>query len=118
MTIQSFKDLLVWQKAMRLVKLVYILTDELPNKEEFGLKSQMRRAAVSIPSNIAEGRRRGTKKDFIQFLRIASGSLAEIETQLLLSQDLYKTNPAPILESIQEIGRMLNGLISKLKPET
>lgn len=118
MAIQSFKDLLVWQKAMRLAKIVYVLTEELPSKEEFGLKSQMRRAVVSIPSNIAEGRKRGTRKDFIQFLRIANGSLAELETQLLLSQDLYRSNPAAILESIQEIGRMLNGLISKLKPET
>ncbi|KAA0206515.1 four helix bundle protein [Candidatus Uhrbacteria bacterium] len=115
---QSFKDLIVWQKAMDLAKLVYQLTESLPKNEEFGLKSQMRRAAVSIPSNIAEGRKRGTRKDFTQFLRIADGSLAELETQLLLSEDLYEIKHDHLIESLQEVGRMLSGLISKLKADT
>jgi len=72
--IVTYKDLTVWQKAVKLVVIIHELTDQFPNEEKFGLISQMRRAAVSIPSNIAEGRRRGTRKDFLSFLRIAYGS--------------------------------------------
>lgn len=80
MKIQSFKQLVVWQRAMELAEEVYRLTESLPSSERFGLISQIRRSAVSIPSNIAEGRQRGTRKDFAQFLRIADGSAAELET--------------------------------------
>src|SRR3989338_3135533 len=89
---RSFKDLLVWQKSMKLVKEIYAITRSFPKNEEYALTVQLRRCAVSIPSNIAEGSRRGTQKDFIQFLRIADGSAAELETQLILAKDLY---PAP-----------------------
>src|SRR5690606_24522123 len=81
MNIQSFRDLLVWQKAMNLVTEVYQLTQQFPKEEMYGLSSQIRRAVVSVPSNIAEGHQRGTK-EFLQFLKIAKGSLAEVETQL------------------------------------
>ena len=83
MYIESFKDLIVWQKSMSLVKEVYVITSNFPKSEIYGLTSQMRRAAVSIPSNIAEGKKRKTKNDYVQFLRIANGSAAELETQLL-----------------------------------
>src|SRR3989304_1877241 len=86
--INSYKDLIVWQKAVKLALVVYELTSRFPKEESFGLTSQMRRSAVSIPSNIAEGRSRGTKKDFIQFLRIAFGSGAELETQIIIAKQI------------------------------
>jgi len=85
-TIHSYKELIVWQKGLDLVFAVYKLTSFFPKEETYGLISQMRRAAVSIPSNIAEGRERGTKKDYLQFLRIAKGSSAELETQILVAE--------------------------------
>lgn len=87
-TKQSYRDLIVWQKSVQLVKLVYELTSTFSDSEKFGLVSQMRRSAVSIPSNIAEGRYRSTKKDYCQFLTIAFGSGAELETQLELANVL------------------------------
>src|SRR5437870_2161550 len=87
--IQSYKDLIVWQKSMELVKEVYRITGKLPNHELYGLSNQLRRAAVSIPSNIAEGQQRRGTKEFTQFLRISYGSAAEVETQLLIAKDLY-----------------------------
>lgn len=116
-TIQSYKDLIVWQKAVELSVLVYELTEKFPQSEMYGLTSQMRRAAISIASNIAEGSRRGTKKDFRQFLLIAYGSGAELETQLMVAKKLSfgmtfdSTKADAILE---EVMRMLNTLISKL----
>lgn len=89
MALNSYKDLIVWQKSYELVKLVYSLTSDLPNNEQFGLVSQMRRCAISIPSNIAEGQQRNNVKEYRQFLGIAQGSAAELETQLLLCRDLY-----------------------------
>lgn len=80
MKIESFKDLVVWQKSIQLVREVYKTTEEMPKTEQYGLVSQMRRAAVAIPSNIAEGKKRGTRKDFTHFLVIASASAAELET--------------------------------------
>lgn len=115
-TIRNFKDLIVWQKSMCLVKSVYRLLEKLPSKEDFGLRSQVRRSAISIPSNIAEGSKRGSRKDYVQFLRIAHGSLAEIETQILLIEELYSTDVSALLQEINEISKMLNGLISSLKP--
>jgi four helix bundle protein len=86
--VQGYKELIVWQKAMTLVQEVYRITNSFPKEEVFGLTSQIRRAAVSIPSNIAEGRSRRTRKDFGQFLAIAYGSAAELETQLLIAKSL------------------------------
>ena len=88
MSINSHKDLIVWQKSIKLCKSIYKLTDKFPKEETFGLTSQMRRCAVSIPSNIADGRNRGTRKDFSQFLRIALGSASELETQIEISREL------------------------------
>jgi four helix bundle protein len=86
--IKTHKDLNVWKESMTLAKEVYRLTKNFPKEETFGLVSQMRRAAVSIPSNIAEGAARNSNKEFIQFLHVSLGSLAELETQLLLSKEL------------------------------
>lgn len=116
--IKSHKDLIVWQKAVVLVVSIYKLTESFPKSEMFGLVSQMRRAAVSIPSNIAEGKGRGTRKDFAQFLITARGSGAELETQLLVAGKLgYVSNVDldAILKELTEVMMMLNSLISKLK---
>ncbi len=86
---ESYRDLIVWQKSLVLVKLVYELTNRFPDSEKFGLVSQMRRSAVSIPSNIAEGRYRGTKKDYCQFLTIAFASGAELETQVEIAVMIF-----------------------------
>lgn len=108
----SFKDLLVWQKAMDVVKDIYLVARDLPSSEQFGLKSQICRAAVSIPSNIAEGAKRGTEKEFTHFLYIASGSAAEAETQLILISSLYPDiDLSDILERLTELQKMLHGLI-------
>lgn len=115
---QSYKDLKVWQKAMELARSVYSLTEQFPGPERYGLVSQMRSAAISIPSNIAEGSRRGSSKDFSRFLRIAYGSGSELETQIELSKILKITTEAD-LEAINEVldhvMRMLNRLISTLR---
>lgn len=117
MTITSYRDLVVWQKAMELCVSVYAITKKFPQEEKYGLCSQMQRSAVSIPSNIAEGRCRGTRKDFLQFLRIAYGSGAELETQFeivfrlnLLRNDAYKKTTS----LLEEVMKMLNVMISKL----
>jgi four helix bundle protein len=115
MPIQSYKELIVWQKSMELVSLVYGLTALLPRSEQFGLISQMQRAAVSIPSNIAEGRQRGTRKDFVQFLRIASGSLSELETQALIVHRQFGKDISHIESLILEVGRMLTSMMKKLE---
>lgn len=115
---QDYKDLLVWQKAMELTTEVYKLIKLLPKEETFALASQMRRSAVSIPSNIAEGKGRNSDKEYSQFLAIAQGSRCELETQLLLCVNLgYLTNEH-ICYSIQlsnEVGKMLTKLILSLK---
>ena len=85
----SFKELIVWQKSVDLVEVIYIETSSLPAKESFGLQSQMRRAAVSIPSNIAEGAKRRTSKDFLHFLHMSDGSAAELETQVTIAERVY-----------------------------
>ncbi len=87
--LKSYKELIVWQKSMDLVEALYCITALLPVSEKFGITSQMRRAAISIPSNIAEGQRRKGIVEFLQFLRIADGSAAELETQVLLVRRLY-----------------------------
>jgi len=114
---KSYKDLLVWQKGLPLVTTVYGLTQEFPADERFGLVSQMRRAAVSVPSNLAEGQSRRTTGEFIQFISHAEGSLAELETQTLISIELGFTNTEtaePILCAIEELQKMLNSLRQKL----
>ena len=116
--IQSHTELIVWQKGIILTLLIYKITERFPTKEIYGLTSQIRRAAVSIPSNIAEGRRRGTKADFMNFLRIAHGSLAELETQLLIGYKLlYCTSDdyKEIYSLITEMGKMLHAMIIKLQ---
>ncbi|MCC6574070.1 MAG: four helix bundle protein [Planctomycetes bacterium] len=112
--IKSFRDLKAWQVAKQAVREVYRLTESFPAKEQFGLTSQMRRAAVSIPANVAEGKGRVRKGDYLQFLSIARGSLAELETLLELSVELgfAKADPARDLwKMLQEVGRLLSGLI-------
>jgi four helix bundle protein len=119
--INSYRDLIVWQKSIDLVVLIYGLTEKFPKEEVYGLTSQMRRSAVSIPSNIAEGRSRGTRKDFAQFLRIAHGSGAELETQIEISKRLPKTSNfhyQDIEFLLQEIMKMLNSFIRNLKADT
>ncbi len=86
--IKSYKDLLIWQKGIKLVKLTYLICKDFPKDEVFGLQSQIKRSSVSIPSNIAEGYGRNTSQSFIQFLRIARGSLLELETQLIIAKEL------------------------------
>ena len=115
---KHFRDLIVWQKSMDLVVLVYDLVKYLPLDERFGLSDQMRRAAVSIPSNIAEGQARGSSKYFVQFLQIANGSKAELQTQLLLCERLQLITNAkirPIFLLLDEIGRMIASLIRNLE---
>jgi four helix bundle protein len=114
---RSYKDLLVWQKAIALAKIVYRLTENFSSTEKFGLVVQMRRAAVSIPSNIAEGQARHTTGEFIQFISHAEGSVAELDTQLILSKELKLCNEAravPAFELIDELRPMLNALRRKL----
>ncbi len=114
----SYRDLIVWQKAMTLAKLIYGLTQRFPSEEKFGLTSQMRRAAVSIPSNIAEGQARRGPREFIQFIGQAEGSLAELDTQLTLSIEpgFCSGSEASGAEGlIQELRKMLNALRRKLE---
>src|SRR2546430_6107254 len=114
---QSYKDLNVWQKGIELAKLIYTLTTRFPAEEKFGLISQMRRAAVSISSNVAEGQARHTTGEFIQFISHAEGSVAELDTQLILSIELKFCNSVtaePTFALINEIRRMLNALRRKL----
>ncbi len=110
----DFRKLIVWQKSMFLVKIVYLFTYKLPNDEKFGLTSQMRRCAVSIPSNIAEGSKRSTDKDYRHFLRISSGSVAELETQLLLVKDIYELQDEEVFSILKEVQMMLESFIKKL----
>lgn len=120
MAAKNFKDLIAWQKAMDLVETVYRLTSQFPADERFGLTSQLRRAVVSIPSNIAEGQGRNSPGDFGRFLSIAYGSLREVETQLLIAVRLKFIDPTqyqPVQELCDETGRILNGLMNSLKKE-
>ena len=116
MYIESFKQLIVWQKSMQLVKEIYMTTSALPREEIYGLVSQMRRSAVSIPSNIAEGKKRKTAKDFLHFLRIADGSAAELETQIIIAKDLYpQIDFFVVLSLLEEVQKMLITIIKKLE---
>ncbi len=115
--VKSYKDLLVWQKGITLVKRIYQLTQTFPDAERFGLVSQMRRAAVSIPSNIAEGQARHTRKEFIQFISHSEGSVAELETQVILAVELGYCGLADTQEITNlttELSKMLDSLRRKL----
>lgn len=116
--IRSHKDLIVWQKSYQLSLLIYKTTKKFPQEELYGLISQMRRAVVSIPSNIAEGYSRQRKLEYVQFLQFSFASAAELETQLLLAKDLGYIEKSKFFEALgllQEVLKMLNSLISKLK---
>ena len=118
MQIKSYKDLLVWQRGMDLTALVYRLSAELPIDERFGLVSQMRRAAVSVPANIAEGHQRSSTKEYLRFLSYASGSLAEVETLIELASRLYEAKKISIEELVgqaDELGKMLRSLQQRLE---
>ena len=116
--LRTFKELKVWAKAYDVCLKVYAATRTLPSDERFGLTAQIRRAAVSIPSNIAEGYNRGSTRDYVRFLLTASGSVAELETQLLLSRDLklgHEAELARILDGVSEVERMLKAMIRSLR---
>ena len=118
MSIESYKDLIVWQKSIELVILTYRLTDKFPKSELYGITSQIRRAVVSIPSNIAEGYKRRHLGEYIQFLRISDASSAELETQFIISQKLGYCSGADfgkVMSLLTEVGKMLCSLIGKLK---
>ncbi|HTH46540.1 MAG TPA: four helix bundle protein [Candidatus Limnocylindria bacterium] len=114
---QGYRDLLVWQRGIELAKVIYQLTAKLPAEERYGLVSQMRRAAVSVPSNLAEGQARKSTAEFIQFISIAEGSIAELDTQVFPSLELRlvkSSDTAQCLELISELRRMLNALRRRL----
>jgi four helix bundle protein len=116
-----FKDLIAWQKAMELVNVVYDATETFPKAEIFSLTNQIRRAAVSIPSNIAEGQAHHSHREFLHFLQHSRGSLAELETQHLIASSrkyLGEEQKQNVLTKINELNRILSGLISSLKERT
>ena len=115
---ESYRDLIAWRKAMDLVTDIYRVTRSFPRDELYGLTNQLRRAAVSVPSNIAEGQARFSRKEFHHFLSQARGSLVEIETQLLIAQNLAylsQNQTRPLLDKAAELGKVLNGLIASIK---
>ena len=116
--VKSFHDLVVWQKSMELVTEIYKVSQKFPKEEMFGLTSQIRRAAVAIPSNVAEGRGKSSAGEFHQFLYHARGSLAEVETQLLIAINLgflSKQDVSYIMDLIARVGRLLHGLLAAIK---
>jgi four helix bundle protein len=121
MYIKSYKELIVWQKSMELVKEVYKLTKRFPSSELYGITSQIRRCAVSIPSNIAEGYGRKSTKSYAQFYSIAYGSALELETQLIISKEL-RLAPVEKFKEVDglltEVSKMLNSMISKMRIKT
>jgi four helix bundle protein len=117
MKINSYKELIVWQKSMNLARLVYEATKSFPKSETYGLISQLRRSTVSIPSNIAEGYARKSRKEYLQFYSIAYGSVLELETQVMLSKDFKYIETRhfdEIMSLIGEVSKMLHSLILKL----
>ena len=117
MKIKSFRDLDVWHLSMKLAEDIYPLVRQLPPDERFGLSLQLRKAGVSIPSNIAEGSGYGTNRRYVHHLRIANGSDSELQTQLELTERLKFATPAqvrPLIDRASQVGRMLNGLIHSL----
>ena len=117
MAAKNYSDLIAWQKAMDLVELIYKATAQFPKEEVYGLTNQLRRAAVSVPSNIAEGQGRGSANDFRRFLAISYGSLREVETQILISKRLHFLTDAQterVMSLAGEVGRLINGLSNSL----
>jgi four helix bundle protein len=115
--IRTFRDLLIWQKSIKLVTQIYEVTKIFPKEEAFGLTSQMRRCAVSIPSNIAEGHGRNSTRDYLRFLQIATGSLYELQTQLVIANNLSFFSEEAFIsleENAREIERMLSSFVRKL----
>jgi len=115
---RTYRELIAWQKAMKFVTEIYAATQRFPSEERYGITNQLRRAAVSVPSNIAEGQARFSQREFHHFLSQARGSLVEIETQLLISRELKYLQPAKaddLLATADELGRVLNGLIASIK---
>jgi four helix bundle protein len=115
---QSYRDLIAWQRAMDLVASIYAASRGWPESERFGLVNQVRRAVVSVPSNIAEGQRRGSAGDFARFVAMARGSLAETETQLMIARRLGYQDEATIatlLHEADEVGRLVGGLLRSLR---
>ncbi len=118
--IRSYRDLTAWQRAVQLSLAVYGATKSFPENERFGLVSQLRRASVSVPSNIAEGYGRGSRQDYIRFLRAARGSLYEIETQVLISKELgfiKDDDHTRVVALAEECSRMLGGLVRSLESQ-
>jgi len=118
---RSYRELIAWQKAMKLAKAAYHLSNDLPRKEAYGLISQLQRAAVSVPSNIAEGHGRLTDQQFRHFLGNARGSLCELQTQVELAYDLDYIGPEKLKEFMEksaEVARLINGLVSALRQST
>ena len=117
--VKTYRDLIVWQKAMELVTEIYHHTKAFPDEERYGLTSQLRRSSVSLPSNMAEGYGRNSTQDYIRFLRISNGSLFELQTQLEIARNLgFFTDETFVVlfESSREIERMLSSLIKKINP--
>ena len=117
MKVKTYQELIVWQRSMDLIEAVYQISRDFPREEIYGLTSQIRRAAVSIASNIAEGQGRRTTLDFLRHLSIAYGSLLETETQLLIAQRLKYVAQRRVTETMKqtaEVGRLLNGLMASL----
>ena len=115
---ETHKDLRVWQQGIEMVTSIYLMTKSFPKEEVFGLASQLRRASVSVPSNIAEGYARGTDKEKLHFLRISSGSMSEVETQLMLSLNLGYLDQErynELSETVTSVWKQLNSLISSIK---
>lgn len=118
MVIHSYRELIVWQKAIKLVEVIYEITELFPITEQYGLTSQMRRASTSIPFNIAEGRRRKTRKDFCKYLTIAYGSGGELETQIEIAKRLPFSRHLDFKNAdslLNEVMRMLNTMICKMR---
>lgn len=113
--IERYEDLIAWQKAYAIVLRIYEITNNFPNEERYGLTQQIRRAAVSIPSNIAEGFGRYSRPDYLRFLDIARGSTYELQTQMKIAHDLGYANDTILMENIEELERVLNGLIRSLR---
>ncbi len=117
-SLQNYRELIVWQKSMALAEMIYRISSPLPKEEIYGLQSQMRRAAVSIPANIAEGQARQSTGEFLQFLGIARGSLAELETLVILCGRLNffpSESVENALKDCDEIGKLLTGLVKSLR---
>jgi four helix bundle protein len=114
-----YRDLLIWQKSLSLIKEIYTEAEKLPKSEEYNLKHQLKKAVVSVALNIAEGKNRRTSKDFINFLNIAKGSLAETEAVLLICEELkYLQISEDLFARIEELAKMINSLITAIRKKS